>query len=191
MPDAQHLRARARPGRIRFGIDHARAPVVVVTMADGSDDAEQIDELRKLVERGVVVAAASRYMSGGQQVGGPVVEELAVAARRAVALLVRPGRHPRRHQLVQGLLDATSSARSASSPTPASRSASSWWPRPAGSGCRSPRSPRSGSTAAHGQSNFKVCAWLPRYLRWYRFAFGPQLTLEQLRHEPSTRRDRP
>ena len=43
-------------------------------MADGSDDAEQIDELCKLVERGVVVAAASRYMSGGQQIGGPMVK---------------------------------------------------------------------------------------------------------------------
>ena len=61
---------------IRFGIDHARAPVAVVTMADGSDDAEQIDDLCKLVERGVVVAAASRYASGGQQVGGPLVQEL-------------------------------------------------------------------------------------------------------------------
>ena len=23
--------------------------------------------------------------------------------------------------------------------------------------------------------------WVPRYLEWYRFAFGPPLTLEQLR----------
>ena len=43
-------------------------------MADGSDDAEQIDDLCKLVERGVVVAAASRYMSGGQQIGGPLLK---------------------------------------------------------------------------------------------------------------------
>ena len=47
---------------IRYGIDHATAPVVVVTMADGCDDPMQIDPLTKLVERGVVVAAASRYM---------------------------------------------------------------------------------------------------------------------------------
>ena len=52
---------------IRFGIDHASAPVVVVTMADGCDDPMQIDELARLVERGVVVAAASRYMRGGQR----------------------------------------------------------------------------------------------------------------------------
>ena len=50
---------------IRYGIDHATAPVVVVTMADGSDDPTQIDELARLIERGVVVAAASRYMPGG------------------------------------------------------------------------------------------------------------------------------
>src|SRR5262249_54009238 len=59
---------------IRFGIERARAPVAVVTMADGSDDAEQIDDLCKLVERGVVIAAASRYSSGGQQIGGPALK---------------------------------------------------------------------------------------------------------------------
>ena len=59
---------------IRYGIDAATAPVVVVTMADGCDDARQIDELVRLVERGVAVAAASRYMPGGQQVGGPVLK---------------------------------------------------------------------------------------------------------------------
>ncbi len=61
---------------IRFGFDHARAGVVVVTMADGSDDPRQLDELVYLVERGVVVAAASRYMPGGQQVGGRKVKSL-------------------------------------------------------------------------------------------------------------------
>ena len=27
-----------------------------------------------------------------------------------------------------------------------------------------------------GVSNFKLAAWIPRYLRWYRYAFGPRLT---------------
>src|SRR5437870_5515521 len=59
---------------IRWGIEQSRAPVAVVTMADGSDDPEQIDQLSKLVDRGVVIAAASRYMSGGQQIGGPLLK---------------------------------------------------------------------------------------------------------------------
>src|SRR5437588_6497333 len=37
---------------IRYGIDAATAPVVVVTMADGCDDARQIDELVRRVDRG-------------------------------------------------------------------------------------------------------------------------------------------
>ena len=27
-----------------------------------------------------------------------------------------------------------------------------------------------------GESNFKVWAWLPKYLHWYRYAFGPRIT---------------
>jgi len=67
---------RGPANAIRYGIHHAGAPVVVVTMADGCDDPRQIDELTRLVERGVVVAAASRYMPGGQQVGGPLIKGL-------------------------------------------------------------------------------------------------------------------
>jgi hypothetical protein len=26
-----------------------------------------------------------------------------------------------------------------------------------------------------------VASWIPRYVRWYRFAFGPKLTAEQIR----------
>jgi len=52
---------RGPANAIRYGIDAATSPVVVVTMADGSDDPRQIDDLARLVDRGVVVAAASRY----------------------------------------------------------------------------------------------------------------------------------
>jgi hypothetical protein len=40
-----------------------------------------------------------------------------------------------------------------------------------------------------GMSNFKVAKWIPGYLRWYRFAFGPRLTAEQIReHGQQTRK---
>jgi len=77
---------------IRYGIHVAQAPVVVVTMADGCDDPRQIDELTRLVERGVVVAAASRYMPGGQQVGGPLFKRmLSGAAGRTLYWFARVG----------------------------------------------------------------------------------------------------
>ena len=59
---------------IRSGFLMASAPVVIVTMADGCDDPDQVGDLVKLVERGVVIASASRYVKGGQQVGGPWVK---------------------------------------------------------------------------------------------------------------------
>ena len=42
---------RGPAAAIRFGVDHAKADVVVVTMADGSDDPMQIDLMRQLVLR--------------------------------------------------------------------------------------------------------------------------------------------
>ena len=32
----------------------------------------------------------------------------------------------------------------------------------------------------YGASNFKIAKWLPAYLRWYRFSFGPRLALDEL-----------
>ena len=75
---------RGPANAIRFGIDAAAAPVAVVTMADGCDDPRQIDDLARLVDRGVAVAAASRYMPGGQQVGGPILKGLMSKTRGAV-----------------------------------------------------------------------------------------------------------
>src|SRR5487761_1055403 len=77
---------------IRAGFDEAVGDVVVVTMADGCDDPQQIDQLVRLVERGVVVAAASRYSRGGQQVGGPLLKgALSRLAGASLRVLARVG----------------------------------------------------------------------------------------------------
>jgi glycosyltransferase involved in cell wall biosynthesis len=165
---------------IRWGIEHARAPVAVVTMADGSDDAEQIDELSKLVERGVVVAAASRYMSGGQQIGGPVVKgSLSRIAGLSLYWLARVGTRDATNSFKAYSTDFVREvgiesdagfeigielvAKARRRRLPVAELPTIWLER------------------GHGQSNFKVMRWLPRYLRWYRFAFGPALTPDHSR----------
>jgi len=165
---------------IRFGIAAAAAPVAVVTMADGCDDATQIDDLTRLVERGVAVAAASRYMAGGQQVGGPVVKGmLSGAAGRSLRLLAHTGTR-----------DATNSFKAYSTE----------FVREVGIDSRdgfeigielTAKAKRLGRPVAEiptiwldrqaGVSNFKIARWIPGYLRWYRFAFGPRLTAGQIR----------
>jgi glycosyltransferase involved in cell wall biosynthesis len=161
---------------IRYGIHQAQAPVVVVTMADGCDDPRQIDELTRLVERGVVVAAASRYMPGGQQVGGPLIKTmLSRNAGRTLHWFARVGTRDATNSykaydraFVERVgiesrdgfeigLELTAKARRMR--LPVAEIPTIWLDRQA------------------GVSNFKVAAWLPKYLRWYRFAYGPKLDL--------------
>jgi len=167
---------------IRFGIDSARADVVVVTMADGCDDPQQIDQLTRLVERGVVVAAASRYMRGGQQVGGPAFKTtLSRLAGRSLHLFTRVGTNDAtnsfkayKRSFVQDVgicsddgfevgIELVAKARRLR--LPVAELPTIWLDR------------------TFGVSNFKLAAWLPRYLRWYWFAFGPALTVEQVRRK--------
>src|SRR6185436_11148862 len=72
---------RNRLGRgVRYAIDAgmraAQAPVVLVTMADLSDDLARVEEMIARVERGADVVSGSRYMTGGRQVGGPWLKSL-------------------------------------------------------------------------------------------------------------------
>lgn len=173
---------RGPANAIRFGIDQVTNPVVVVTMADGSDDPRQIDDLARLVDRGVVVAAASRYSPGGQQVGGPLVKGLlSRSAGRSLSLLGRVGTRDATNSFKAystdfirevGIhsrsgfeigLELTAKARRLRRPV--AELPTIWLDRDV------------------GESNFQLTAWIPKYLRWYRFAFGPPLTLEQVNRE--------
>jgi glycosyltransferase involved in cell wall biosynthesis len=167
---------------IRFGIDQVTTPVVVVTMADGSDDPRQIDALARLVERGVVIAAASRYSGGGQQVGGPMLKSLmSRSAGRSLATLARVGTR-----------DATNSFKAYSTDFVRevgihSRSGFEIGLELTAKARRLRRPVAEISTIwleRHvGESSFDLKAWVPKYLRWYRFAFGPQLTVDQVTRE--------
>ena len=165
---------------IRYGVDAATSPVVVVTMADGCDDPRQIDELTRLVERGVVVAAASRYAPGGQQVGGPLLKgTMSRLAGRSLHLLARVGTRDATNsfkayntEFVRQVgidsragfeigLELTAKAKRLR--LPVAEIPTIWLDRQL------------------GVSNFKLAAWVPEYLRWYRFAYGRQLDVQTLR----------
>lgn len=54
----------------------ATASVVVVTMADLSDDWSRVLQMIELIESGADVVSASRYMKGGRQIGGPLFKRI-------------------------------------------------------------------------------------------------------------------
>lgn len=171
---------RGPANAIRFGVDVAIAPVVVVTMADGCDDPRQIDDLVRLVERGVVVAAASRYMPGGQQVGGPLIKGLmSRVAGRSLHTFARVGTR-----------DATNSFKAYSADFVRSVGIDSRFgfeigieltAKAARLGLPIAELPTIWLDRTAGESQFKLMSWLPRYLHWYFFAYGPTITLEQLK----------
>lgn len=168
---------RGPANAIRFGIDNALAPVVVVTMADGCDDPFQIESLTRLVERGVVVAAASRYARGGQQVGGPMVKGfLSRAAGLSLCFLARVGTR-----------DATNSFKAYSKAFISRVSIESDKGFEIGielvAKARRYRLPVAEIPTiwldrTFGDSRFKLVTWLPRYIRWYGYAFGPSLSID-------------
>ena len=167
------------PGKaIKFGIDQASADVVVVTMADGCDDASQIAVLTRLVERGVVVACASRYAKTGQQVGGPFWK--GIMSRLAGLTLYYGAR--------VGTRDATNSFKAYSTKFVRKVGIESDKGFEIGielvSKARRYRQPIAEIPTiwldrSFGISNFKVAVWLPRYLKWYFYAFGPKKVLAQ------------
>jgi len=179
---------RGPANAIRYGIEHAKAPVAVVTMADGCDDARQIDELARLVERGVAVAAASRYMPGGQQVGGPILKgAMSKFAGRSLRMFAHVGTRDATNsfkaystEFVREVgidsrdgfeigIELTAKAKRLRRPV--AEIPTIWLDRQA------------------GVSNFKVAKWVPSYVRWYRFAFGGAITAEQIRQR-STRKNK-
>jgi glycosyltransferase involved in cell wall biosynthesis len=164
---------RGPANAIKFGVNSAMADVVVVTMADGCDDASQIEVLTRLVERGVVVAAASRYARSGQQVGGPFVKGL---MSKVAGLTLYYGARV-------GTRDATNSFKAYSSAFIRQVGIESDKGFEIGielvAKARRHRRPVAEIPTiwlnrSFGVSNFKLTTWLPRYLKWYFYAFGPK-----------------
>jgi dolichol-phosphate mannosyltransferase len=175
---------RGPANAIRYGIDHAEADVVVVTMADASDEPALIEPLTHLVEQGAVVAAASRYSPGGRQVGGPLVKR--TLSRLAGLSLYWLGR--------VGTRDATSSFKAYSKSFLKevgidSRAGFEIAIELVAKARRLRRPvaelPTVWTDRVSGESHFRVLAWLPAYLRWYFFAFGPRLDVATLRRKAS------
>jgi dolichol-phosphate mannosyltransferase len=159
---------------MKAGIAASTAPLVLITMADGSDEMDRVDEMARLGQAGAAVVAGSRYMKGGGQVGGPLLKRLmSRAAGLSLHWLAGVPIHDatnnfklyRRDFLDSVTIESTGgfelaielTAKAARSRLPMAEVPTTWRDRTA------------------GQSRFKIRAWLPKYLRWYFHAFAGRL----------------
>lgn len=156
---------------IRFGLDHASGDVAVVTMADESDDPKLIREMAALVRGGKAVVAASRYMPGGRQIGGPLL-------KRTLSRLAGVSLY---HLAGVGTHDATNSFKAYSTEFVREARVDSVAGFEIGielvakakrMGREVAEVPTTWRDRSEGESRFRVAAWITRYLRWYLYAFG-------------------
>jgi len=154
---------------LRAGFEASRGDVIVVMMADRSDEPSDVARMAALVRGGADVVAGSRYIRGGRQEGGPFV-------KRTLSRLAGVSLH-----YLAGLPihDATNNFRAYSrrviEEIPIEGTASfalaleltlkAHW-----RGWRIAEVPTTWHDRTAGQSRFRLFAWLPHYLRWYLLA---------------------
>ena len=154
---------------MKAGIAGTTAPYVLISMADGSDDPAVVDRMVALARGGADVVAASRYMKGGRQVGGPPLKRLlSRVAGLTLHLFARVPTHDPTNNFKlysRRFLDATTIESSAGFELALELTVKATLGRR-----RIAEIPTTWRDRAAGQSNFKLRKWLPHYLHWYRVA---------------------
>jgi dolichol-phosphate mannosyltransferase len=177
-PLIRPVRNRLGPGvryAIEAGFQAAAAPVVIVSMADLSDDYSRIEEMISRAEAGADVVCASRYMKGGRQIGGPFLKTL---LSRLAGLTLHwftglPTHDPtnsfkayRRDFLRRTTIESAAGFCLGLELTVKAHF----------TGGRVEEVPACWTDRAAGSSRFRLRAWLPHYLKWYLWAVGRRLT---------------
>ena len=166
---------------MKAGMAAARAPYILVSMADGSDEPHIVDSMLTLAREGSDVVAASRYMKGGHQIGGPPVKRL---MSRMAGLSLHwfagvPIHDPTnnfklysRRFLNTVTIESTAGFELALELSVKATLA----------GVRLAEVPTTWRDRTAGQSNFKLRKWLPHYLHWYFAAFRGRISRILGRH---------
>jgi dolichol-phosphate mannosyltransferase len=155
---------------MKAGIAASGSPLVLITMADGSDEMERVDDMVRLAEDGAAIVAGSRYMKGGGQEGGPLLKRLmSRAAGLSLHWLAGVPIHDatnnfklyRRDFLDSVTIESTGGFELAIEMTVKAKRARR----------RLAEVPTTWRDRTAGESRFNIRAWLPKYLRWYLYAF--------------------
>jgi len=163
---------------MKSGLRGARAPYVLITMGDGSDDPADIDPMYQLAKAGADVVAGSRYVHGGRQLGGPLLKR--TMSRTAGLSLHWLGGLP--------VHDATSnfrlySKRLLNQVTIESRGGFELGleltVKAYRLGMRVAEVPTTWRDRTAGQSRFRLWQWLPRYLHWYWRGMAGRFTIKR------------
>lgn len=177
MPEVRLLRndlGRGVLNAMKTGIAASTAPYVIVSMADGSDDYRDVDAMVALARDGADVVAGSRYMKGGRQIGGPRLKSLlSRAAGLSLHLLGGVATHDATNNFKlygRDLLDSVTIESEGGFELALELTVKATL-----DGRTVAEVPTTWRDRSAGESNFKMRAWLPRYLRWYGALFAGRI----------------
>lgn len=158
-------------GAIKTGLETASTPYVVVTMADLSDPPAVIDEMVAAAARtGADIVCASRYMPGGAQIGGPRFKGF--LSRTAGWILHRFAGLPVRDPTNSFKLYRKSFLNAVTIESEGGFELGiELVVKAHAMGRTVVEVPTVWRDRSAGKSNFKLWSWLPRYFRWFRYAF--------------------
>lgn len=156
------------------GFDYVKAGPVLIVMADLSDDLSQVDMMYKHYLDGAAVVCASRYMKGGGVVGNPPLIKRTLS-RLAGTSLYYVRRLPT-HDVTNAfkLYDKKLLDRIKIESTGGFELGMEITVKAFRLGEKIVEFPTTWRDRAAGESRFKLWEWLPSYLRWYFYAFGPR-----------------
>lgn len=154
---------------IKTGFDHVPSGVVLVVMADLSDDLAAVDPMFAKINEGYDIVCGSRYMRGGRQIGGPWLKKaLSRTAGVSLRYLVSIPTH-----------DVTNSFKMYTKKVLRAIVIESNGGFELGMeivikaflmGFRIGEVPSVWTDRTAGESRFMLKKWLPKYIHWYLFA---------------------
>ncbi len=157
---------------IKTGLEEVKTEFAIVTMADLSDPPEVMNAMiDSAIKNNADIVSASRYMSGGGQIGGPFIKKLmskyaGLSLHYLAGLPVHDATNSfklyRKTFLDNVTIESTGGfelglelvVKAFKNGNKITEVPTIWHDRTA------------------GKSNFKLIEWLPKYLKWYFKAFG-------------------
>lgn len=163
---------RGPANAIRAGFQAADTGPALVIMADLSDDLNDVGPMLELYQSGCRVVCASRYMKGGRQLGGPLLKRtLSRLAGLSLYYLVGFPTHDATNNF--RLYDAALVNELQIESEQGFEIALELTAKAFVRGEQIGEIPTTWKDRDAGESRFQLFRWLPKYLRWYRYAlFG-------------------
>jgi glycosyltransferase involved in cell wall biosynthesis len=166
-------------GAILAGFNAVASGPVLVVMADLSDDLGQVDRMLGLYQQGYDVVVGSRYMPGGKIINGPFLKQ---GLSRLAGLTLHWFRGMPTHDATNAfkiydreMLKSLTIESQAGFELNLELTVKAFL-----AGYRITEIPATWRERSAGKSRFRLWAWLPKYLRWYFYAFRPGKGLKPL-----------